>query len=104
MAPLVGAWLFGSPVAPNLNLVAGYSVAFFCVSAATPLTRNILVPAGKTRRVLGATVLSALVGAASMLAFGANLGAAGLSWSLAGADAVFLVCVILECLRLKVVR
>lgn len=57
-----------APATTELCLL--YGVAFAALSAATPLIRNLLVPAGRDGLVLGATVISALAGVAAMLGAG----------------------------------
>jgi O-antigen/teichoic acid export membrane protein len=91
LGPIVGRWLFGDRVAPTHAICFGYGVAFLCVAVATPLTRNLLVPDGKTGPLLFASLSSGLLGVVLMMIFGLRWGAAGVSASLAFADLAFLL-------------
>jgi O-antigen/teichoic acid export membrane protein len=73
---IAGAFL-GSHVVPPEQIFVWYGLAYFCVSTSTPLIRNVLIPAGRTRIVLAATVTSAMVGISSMVIFGLVLGSIG---------------------------
>ncbi|MDQ1075612.1 lipopolysaccharide biosynthesis protein [Microbacterium sp. SORGH_AS_0969] len=68
---LLGPWasgvLFGERLAGSRETFIGFALAFFFVCVGTPLVRNVLVPLGRTRRV----VVCDLVG----LACGAIVGA-----------------------------
>jgi hypothetical protein len=101
LAEPAGGFLFGVDVAPTTVVAAGYGAAFFFVSTATPLTRNVLVPLGMTGRVLKLVVACALLGVGCMTLGGAIFGAAGLAWALALADGVFLAGVAIICLQLR---
>jgi PST family polysaccharide transporter len=76
---LLGPWatglVFGAQVAAQPVPSALFGVAFFCISLATPLIRNLLIPADRFRIVLVATVSAAIVGLTVML-WGAQLGSA----------------------------
>ncbi|WP_353081816.1 hypothetical protein [Tessaracoccus lapidicaptus] len=87
----LGAFIFGAAVAPDTSVAAGYGAAFFFVSTATPLTRNFLVPQGRTPVVLLLASTSAVIGVAFMVVGGKVWGAAGLAWALAVADGFFLL-------------
>lgn len=104
LAEPVGSFLFGVDVAPSTVVAAGYGAAFFFVSTATPLTRNVLIPSGMTGRVLKWVVASALLGVCCMTVGGAMFGAVGLAWALALADGFFLTGVAISCLQLRNAR
>lgn len=70
MTPLVSSVLFGPQVAATHAASAWYGVAFFAISTATPLLRNVLIPAGQARTVFIATVVAA-IGGLGMMAVGA---------------------------------
>lgn len=78
---LLGPWatglVFGAKVAAQPVPCMLYGVAFLCISLATPLIRNILIPASRFRVVLIATVAAAVVGLGIML-MGAQLGSAAM--------------------------
>lgn len=68
---VLGPWatglLFGADVAAPGDVCAWYGLAFAALSASTPPIRNLLVPAGRVRLVLGWTLGSAVLGLAVML-------------------------------------
>lgn len=78
---LLGPWatsiVFGAQVAAQPGPSALYAMAFVCISLATPMIRNLLIPAGRFRVVLLATISAAVVGITVMLA-GASLGSANI--------------------------
>lgn len=78
---LLGPWatglFFGEAVAAQPLPSALFGVAFFFLSSATPLIRNVLIPAHRYGTVFGATIAAAVVGLATMLT-GSFLGSAGL--------------------------
>lgn len=76
---VLGPWatgiVFGASVAAQPVPSGLYAVAFFCISLATPMIRNLLIPAGRFRIVLVATVSAALAGLTIMIS-GAQAGSA----------------------------
>ncbi|MDO4242248.1 MAG: hypothetical protein Q4C85_00530 [Actinomyces sp.] len=70
LTPLVSSVLFGPQVAATYAASAWYGVAFFAISTATPLLRNVLIPTGQAHAVFIATVVAA-VGGLGMMAAGA---------------------------------
>lgn len=72
LGPWATALVFGPTVAADPMPCALFGVAFFCISLATPLIRNLLIPADRVRVVLAATITAAVVGLTIML-----LGSAG---------------------------
>ncbi|MCR2764615.1 polysaccharide biosynthesis protein [Microbacterium sp. zg.B48] len=78
---LLGPWatglLFGASVAAAPLPSALFGVAFFFLSATTPLIRNVLIPAHRYRLVFAATLAAAIVGIVTMVT-GSTLGSAGL--------------------------
>lgn len=76
---VLGPWatgvLFGADVAAQSLPSALFGVAFFCISLATPLIRNLLIPADRFRIVFAATLCAACVGLAIMI-LGSTLGSA----------------------------
>jgi O-antigen/teichoic acid export membrane protein len=71
--------LFGAEAKATGAAMWFYGVAFLAVSSSTPLIRNLLVPAFKTRFVLAGTTLGALVGVASMFVLGHAAGPDGVA-------------------------
>mgnify|MGYP003407582261 FL=1 len=69
---LLGPWatavLFGPEVAAQPLPCALFGLAFFFISTATPLIRNLLVPEHRYRAVLAATITAAVVGLTTMIA------------------------------------
>lgn len=92
---LFGSWatefLFGDAVAAGEMMMICYGVAYFAVCASTPFVRNILVPAGRTKVVLLATLLGAFTGIPSMVFLKDLWGAAGVAAGLAASEALVLV-------------
>lgn len=84
---IAGPWatefLFGSAVAAQGPMMAFYGAAYFAVCASTPFVRNVLIPAGKTRIVLVATIVGAVIGLPAMIVLNATSGSAGVALGLA---------------------
>lgn len=82
---LLGHWattlLFDDALAASARTSLWYGVAFLAICLSTSLGRHILVPLGKTKHLLNATILGAVIGLPAMAflskAFGASGGAAG---------------------------
>jgi PST family polysaccharide transporter len=85
----VGLALLGPWCTPQFCV--GYAVAFFFVSAGTPLVRNVLVPRASTRLVLISDVVGLLCGAGAGVALVVGLGAVGIPWALAVAEGTSLL-------------
>ena len=51
--------LFGAQVAAQAVPSALFAVAFLCISVATPMIRNLLIPGGRFRTVFAATIAAA---------------------------------------------
>lgn len=98
--PPVGGLLFGSDKAPTTILCALYGAAFVCLSIATPLSRNILIPAGRQRFVLGSTIVAAVVGVVVMVIAGAAGHVEGIALGMALSEAVMLAVLIAPSLSL----
>jgi PST family polysaccharide transporter len=73
LAPWATALVFGPDVAIGTGPSVLFGIAFLCISVSTPFIRNALVPAGRFRLVLIATILAAVVGLTVMIT-GASLG------------------------------
>lgn len=80
---VISETLLGAAVVPVAGVFLWYGIAFFAISTATPFIRNLLIPSGRVRTVVSATLISALVGVSSMIAFGMTMGATGVALALA---------------------
>lgn len=94
---LLGPWatglLFGSAVAALPATCAVYALAFLFISCSTPMIRNLLIPAGRYRIVLTATVVSAVVGLAIM-GLGAAMGSGTVIAGGVAAAEIIVACVL----------
>ena len=75
LGPWATALVFGPRVAAAALPCVLFGVAFFCISMATPLIRNLLIPEGRVRVVLASTVTAAAVGLTIMVT-GSAIGSA----------------------------
>lgn len=96
----VGPWfsglLFGADKQGDPAVMAVLGVAFFGVSASTPLIRNILMPARVDRPVLAVTVGSAIVGLGLMVILGIAWGGLGVATGFAASEIItFVACAVL---------
>jgi O-antigen/teichoic acid export membrane protein len=71
--------LFGSESRAAAEATWYYGVAFLAVSTSTPLIRNLLVPAFKTRFVLAGTAVGAIAGVVAMFFLGKSYGPNGVA-------------------------
>ncbi len=101
---LLGPWatgvLFGADVAAEPLPSLLFGIAFLFLASATPLIRNLLIPAGRYRFVLTVTLVSAGVGVATMLAGAAAGSSAGIALGVAVAEAVSFVLLLVPGMRL----
>lgn len=81
-APVTG-FLFGPELAAGRLESFGFGLAFVFLSLSTPLTRNILVPNGRSRFTLLTGITAASVGVPAMLILGYSFGVAGIAFGLA---------------------
>ena len=93
LGPFFTSVLFGEAVKSSPEIMVWYGVCVAAVATSAPLIRNILIPAGKARLVLLATVVGAIVGLALMLVITRFLGAAGLALALAVSETIVLLIV-----------
>ncbi|MDK9347715.1 hypothetical protein FAM23867_001805 [Propionibacterium freudenreichii] len=104
----VGPWatrvLFGAQVAAGPSLTAWYAVAFLFISASTPFLRNILVPNGRQKTVLLATMTAAVLGIIVMVLAGLDNRAAGIAAGLALSEALIMAVTTLPALRVLSAR
>ena len=86
----VTGFVFGPDVAAPRDVCVWYGVAFLFLSVSTPPIRNLLVPAGRVRLVLGWTLGSAVVGLVLMLGAAVAGWSAGVAAGMAVSEAVLL--------------
>lgn len=103
---LVGPWassiIFAGQVEATTLICFYYGLAFFFLSASTPLIRNLLIPAKKQRFILRCTIISAIVGIAAMLSAGLAGNIEGVALGMAASEAI--LCVALLAPGLKVLK
>jgi len=66
LGPWVTGVVFGGDVAAHRVPSIWFGVAFFFISLSSPLVRNLLIPTGHGRLVLGATLVSSVLGLVTM--------------------------------------
>lgn len=88
LGPWATALAFGAEVAAAPLVCISFGAAFFFISCGTPLIRNLLIPAGRYRLVLAATVTSALVGVGIMVVAAVSGSSAAIALGVAVAEAV----------------
>lgn len=91
LGPLISPFLSPGEAAATASLCLAYGLAFAFLSAATPLIRNLLIPAGRQPLVLRITLIAAAVGAAAMLAAGLSGWTLGVAYGMAASELVMLV-------------
>jgi len=90
LGPWVTGFLFGPDVAAPRDVCVWYGVAFLFLSVSTPPIRNLLVPAGRVRLVLGWTLGSAAVGLVLMIGAAVAGWSAGVAAGMAVSEAILL--------------
>ena len=90
LGPWVTGFVFGADVAAPRDVCVWYGVAFLFLSVSTPPIRNLLVPAGRVRLVLGWTLGSAVVGLVLMVGAAVAGWSAGVAAGMAVSEAVLL--------------
>ncbi|WP_284983706.1 hypothetical protein [Arthrobacter sp. efr-133-TYG-118] len=93
------ALLFGSEVRANVSTMWCYGGAFLAVSFSTPLIRNILIPAGKTRFVLVGTAVGAVVGVVVMMLLGRAWGSSGVALGFMLSEIVMVLTILPSAMR-----
>nr|NLI51422.1 polysaccharide biosynthesis protein [Propionibacterium sp.] len=100
VAGVVVLVVLGPPISPLLSadaapatatLCLAYGLAFAFLSAATPLIRNLLIPAGRQPLVLRATVAAALLGLGVMLGSGLAGWVEGVAFGMAASELAMLL-------------
>jgi len=93
--------LFGRSVAADQLTLVYYGFAFLAVSSSTPFIRNILIPMGKSRLVLGATISGAVIGLLAMFGFGHLVGPHGVALGFALSEGMTFLFVVAATVRLN---
>lgn len=91
--------LFGPAVKATSSSMWFYGGAFLAVSCSTPLIRNLLVPALKTRFVLAGTAIGALTGVIAMYTLGRAAGPDGVAAGFMLSEVVLLIIIGVPALR-----
>ncbi|MEP6648445.1 MAG: polysaccharide biosynthesis protein [Lapillicoccus sp.] len=99
LGPWVTGFVFGADVAAPRDVCVWYGLAFVFLSLSTPPIRNLLVPAGRVRLVLGWTLGSAVVGLALMVAAAVAGWSAGVAAGMAVSEAVLFAGLLAPALR-----
>ncbi|MET3718305.1 MULTISPECIES: polysaccharide biosynthesis protein [unclassified Arthrobacter] len=99
LGPTATEILFGSPVKATQLTCLFYGLAFFFISAASPFSRNLLIPFGGEKLILAWTAVSAVLGLATMIAAGMSNWADGIALGMACSEAVLFAGLILPALR-----
>lgn len=87
LGPAFTSWLFGDDVGATFGACLGFGLSFAFLSCSTPLTRNVLIPAGQSRVALRATTTGAVVGVPLMLILFNIMGVTGIGLGLACSEA-----------------
>jgi len=97
--PFASELLFAGQARATTELCFYYGVAFFFLSASTPLMRNILIPAGRHSLVLRWTLISAVAGVVFMLVAGLSGNAPGIALGMALSEAVLCISLLPSAVR-----
>lgn len=89
--PPVGAFLSSGQGTPTAGLLLMYGLAFAFLSTATPLIRNLLIPAGHQPLVLRVTLIAAALGLAVMVLAGLAGVAEGVAGGMAASELAMLL-------------
>ncbi|MBS1906031.1 MAG: hypothetical protein JST33_05560 [Actinobacteria bacterium] len=101
LGPFVSGLLFGADKAGDPVVFQFYAIAFVGLTLATPLIRNILVPARRDRQVLLASVAGAATAFIAMIVLGLFWGGAGVAAGFALGETVNLAACAALVLRLR---
>ena len=99
LGPWATGLLFGDAVAATREVCVAYGLSFLCIAASSPLIRNLLIPAGRTRLVLGWTAASAAAGLALMAVASRTDSVAGVAFGMALSEAAMLLGLLAPALR-----
>lgn len=100
---LLGPWatgiLFGGQTQATTEIAFYYGLAFLFISLGTPLTRNILIPAGRQSTILKWTLVSALSGLTVMVVAGITGNPAKIALGMALSEALLVLGLLVPALR-----
>ncbi len=102
LGPLASSILFAGKAQATTTLCFYYGVAFFFLSASTPLIRNLLIPAARQSLILRWTTISAIIGLAAMLVAGITAHTTLIPLGMAASEAILCGALLgpaLRCLR-----
>jgi O-antigen/teichoic acid export membrane protein len=99
LGPWVSGILFAGEARATTLVCLFYGVAFFFLSASTPLIRNVLIPGGRQPFVLRWTLVSAVLGVTAMVVFGLGGFVAGIPLGMALSEAVLWAALLAPALR-----
>ena len=94
LGPLATEILFGAQVRASPSTCLFYGLAFTFISASSPFMRNLLIPFGGQRLILGWTAVSAVLGLGVMVAAGASQWTDGIAFGMALSEAVLFAAVL----------
>jgi O-antigen/teichoic acid export membrane protein len=89
--PAVSSIMFGPALAAGHIAALFYGVSFGFLCVASPLQRNLLIPAGRATLVFWVTVAAAVFGVATMLIFGSLNSVDGIAFGMAASEAIVLL-------------
>jgi PST family polysaccharide transporter len=101
LGPWATGFVFGADVAAPRDVCVWYGVAFLFLSLSTPPIRNLLIPSGRVRLVLGWTLGSAVVGLVLMVGAAVAGWSAGVAAGMALSEAVLLAGLLGPALRVS---
>jgi PST family polysaccharide transporter len=94
LGPWLTGLLFGSAVSATWAASAYFGLSFFFICIASPLQRNLLIPARRAKLVLTSTVIAAIAGLAIMLLAGAANNADAIAMGLAVSEGLMVLILI----------
>lgn len=100
LGPWATGLLFGQAVAAPRDVCVYYGLSFLFLSASSPFIRNLLIPAGRERLVLGWTLASGVLGLALMGGAAVSGWSAGVAMGMAVSEALLFVGLLVPALRL----
>lgn len=99
LGPVVSPWIAPDAAAATAPYCLAYGLAFAFLSAATPLIRNLLIPADRQPLVLAITLSAAGIGLAAMLGSGLAGWTLGVAYGMAASELVMLLALLPPALR-----
>jgi O-antigen/teichoic acid export membrane protein len=99
LGPAVSGLIFAGQARATTLVCLYYGVAFFFLSASTPLIRNLLIPSGRQAYILWCTVISAALGIIAMLVAGLTGNPTAIPLGMALSEIILWLVLILPALR-----